>query len=116
MARTSRHDRGRETEYLVAEFYQRELWPDARVAGRSEPGPDVLNVPLDVEVKARADFRPGQWIAQSRKREPGGHVVLRLNGQGPMQVGSFMVIRRLDDDTEILRRAGYGLRSVSGSR
>jgi hypothetical protein len=109
VARTSRHDRGRETEYLVAEFYRSELWPDATVAGRSEAGPDILNVPVDIEVKARSDFSPKAWVQQSRNREPGGHVVLRLNGQGKESVPGFMVIRRLDDDTELLRQAGLGV-------
>ena len=115
MARTSRHDRGRETEYLVAEWYAAQLWPEATVGGRSEAGADVRNVPIDIEVKARADFRPGQWMAQSRKREHGGHVVLRLNGQGKEAVPGFMVIRRLDDDTKLLWQAGYSLRSVPPS-
>jgi hypothetical protein len=115
MPRTARHDRGRETEYLVASWYATQLWPGATVNGRSEAGADVLNVPIDIEVKARADFRPAEWLRQSRKREPGGHVVLRLNGQGPANVGEFLVIRRLDDDTELLRKAGLSLRGDGGS-
>jgi hypothetical protein len=115
MARTARHDRGRETEYLVASWYAATLWPGATVAGRSEAGADILNVPIDIEVKARADFNPKAWVAQSRRRETGGHVVLRLNGQGPANVGEFMVIRRLDDDTELLRKAGLSLCPDGGS-
>jgi len=108
LSRSPRHDRGRETEYIVAGWYRDKLWPDARVAGRSEAGADVLNVPVDVEVKARADFNPKAWVQQSRRRAPGGHVVLRMNGQGPEHVGEFLVVRRLDDDTELLRRAEAG--------
>jgi hypothetical protein len=36
------------------------------------------------------------------------YVILRCNGQGPASVGEWLVIRRLEDDTRLLREAGYG--------
>lgn len=112
MSRSPRHDRGRETEFAAAQWYRDELWPQARARGRSEAGADVYgpDVPVDVEVKARADFHPTAWIQQSAKRQPGGFVLLRPNGYGTERIGDWLVIRKLSDDTELLRQAGYDCR------
>jgi hypothetical protein len=94
--------RGAETQQAVADYY-RLIWPGATSAGAGASGQDILNVPLDIEVKARADFNPTGWIRQQRKRgAKGGHVVLRPNGIGVESVGDWLVIRRLEDDTGLL--------------
>jgi hypothetical protein len=68
----------------------------------------VLNVPFDVEVKARAGFQPKQVMDQLKSRESGklGFAVLRLNGQGET-VDDYCCIIRMDDLMGILIQAGY---------
>lgn len=106
--RNNRH-KGAKTQALVAEWYQR-LWPTANSQGGGAAGRDVRGVPLDIEVKARREFNPMEWIRQGRKRmrpetdELPPHVVLRpicAGGVGE-NVAEFLVIRRMDDDTAIL--------------
>lgn len=71
-------------------------------------GRDVLNVPLSIEVKGRRAFSPLEWIRQARKSARPAedqfppHVVMRPDGVGEQNVGDFIVLRRLADDTEIL--------------
>jgi hypothetical protein len=94
--------RGAETQQAVADYY-RLIWPGATSAGAGASGQDILNVPLDIEVKARADFNPTGWIRQQRKRgAKGGHVVLRPNGMGLESIEDWLVIRRLADDAGLL--------------
>lgn len=49
-------------------------------------GKDIVNVPFDVEVKARAGFQPLAYIKQLKARTSIsgelGFGVIRLNGQG----------------------------------
>jgi len=103
----SRKARGSRTQDLVAGWYQ-QLWPFATPQGSGRPGRDVLNVPLSIEVKARAGFNPTAWIREARKRarpeedELPPHAVLRPNEIGEMSVGDWIVLRRLEDDTAIL--------------
>lgn len=123
----SRHRaaRGMRTQLVVALWYAKRLapfgWGDADTAGGGRPGRDILNVPCSIEVKARSEFSPGAWVADARARRRTGedphahktfqtdtlpaHVVVRLNGQGDDEeaVASYLVLRRLDDDTEILQ-------------
>ena len=78
-------------------------------AGRS--GSDVTGVPyIDIEVKARADFQPKQWIDQVSKRtETSGAlpvVVCRLNGQ-KADVGNYLAFIRFADLVDLLVKAGY---------
>lgn len=69
----------------------------------------MLNVPLSIEVKGRRAFSPLAWIKQARgaaRPEQDAlppHVVMRPDGVGEQHVGDFIVLRRLEDDTEILR-------------
>jgi len=103
----SRKSRGNKTQDLVAAWYQ-QLWPYATPQGSGRPGRDVLNVPLSIEVKARAGFNPTAWIREARKRvrpdedELPPHAVMRPNEIGEMSVGDWIVLRRLEDDTAIL--------------
>ena len=68
MASQHRKHRGMRTQKIVAD-YMRQWFPFADSAGAGRQGSDVLNVPFDVEVKARAGFQPKQVMDQLKSRE-----------------------------------------------
>ena len=101
-----RKDRGLRTERVVAE-YLRQWWQFASV-GRGA-GKDILNVPFDVEIKARAAFQPLEWLRQATKRADGKElpfVVSRMNGQGE-SCGDYLAFMRFGDLVQLLIKAGY---------
>jgi hypothetical protein len=57
MASQHRKHRGYRTQRIVSD-YMRQWFPFADSAGAGRTGSDVLNVPFDVEVKARTGFNP----------------------------------------------------------
>jgi hypothetical protein len=63
-------------------------------------GKDIVNVPFDVEVKARAGFQPLAYIKQLKARTAlsgeMGFGVIRLNGQGE-DAREYAAIIRLED-------------------
>jgi hypothetical protein len=63
-------------------------------------GKDIVNVPFDVEVKARAGFQPLAYIKQLKARTAIsgelGFGVIRLNGQGE-DASEYACIIRLED-------------------
>jgi hypothetical protein len=63
-------------------------------------GKDIVNVPFDVEVKARAGFQPKAYLAQLKSRTAIsgelGFGVIRLNGQGE-DAREYAAIIRLED-------------------
>jgi hypothetical protein len=63
-------------------------------------GKDIVNVPFDVEVKARAGFQPLAYIKQLKARTSIsgelGFGVIRLNGQGEDAAEYACVIRLAD--------------------
>ena len=83
MASQHRKHRGFRTERVVAQYLST-VWQGATV-GRGS-GKDIVNVPFDVEVKARAGFQPLAYIRQLKARTALsgelGFGVIRLNGQG----------------------------------
>jgi hypothetical protein len=83
MASQARKHRGFRTERVVAQYLST-VWTHANV-GRGN-GKDIVGVPFDVEIKARASFQPLAWIKQYRARTAIsgelGFCVMRLNGQG----------------------------------
>jgi len=105
----SRHrkDRGLRTERVVA-AYLAQWWHGATV-GRGA-GKDIVNFPMDIEVKARKDFSPLEYLKQSQRRaESTGEdslVICRMNGQGetPENYLAFMPLGQL---VQILLKAGY---------
>lgn len=105
----SRHrkDRGLRTERVVAD-YLRQWWHGATV-GRGA-GKDVLNVPFDIEVKARASFQPLEWLRQANKRAAVSNelpaVVCRMNGQGET-AEDYLAFMRFGDLVQLLIKAGY---------
>lgn len=101
-----RKDRGLRTERVVAD-YLRTWWQFASV-GRGA-GKDILNVPFDVEIKARAAFQPLEWLRQATKRADGKElpfVVSRMNGQGE-SAEDYLAFMRFGDLVQLLIKAGY---------
>lgn len=101
-----RKDRGLRTERVVAE-YLRQWWQFANV-GRGA-GKDILNVPFDVEIKARLSFQPLEWLRQATKRADGKElpfVVSRMNGQGE-SAENYLAFMRFGDLVQLLIKAGY---------
>ena len=102
-----RKDRGLRTERLV-QGYLSQWWGSAAV-GRGA-GKDVLNVPFDIEVKARSSFQPLAFLKQSEARAKGKEksiVVCRMNGQGE-QVENYLAFMRFSELVDLLLMAGYG--------
>lgn len=118
---TTRKQRAHESETTVARWFGGKGWPHAEPVGAGRAGSDVTGMPgLLVEVKARRDFRPVEWLKQHALNGYTEHdsrngltlpvpfVVWRPDGMGPASVGSWGVMMRLDDFTALLREAGYG--------
>ena len=107
MASQSRKHRGFKTERVVAES-RSQYWAGATV-GRGN-GKDIVNVPMDIEVKARTAFQPLEWLRQSRKRtEKNGElnlVVCRMNGQGE-DAAEYLAFMKFSDLVQLLIKAGY---------
>jgi hypothetical protein len=103
-----RKDRGFRTERVVA-AYLSQWWRNASV-GRGA-GKDCLNVPFDVEVKARSSFQPLEWLRQVTKRAAAHRelpfVVCRMNGQGE-DASEYLAFMRFGDLVQLLLAAGYG--------
>ena len=103
-----RKDRGFRTERVVA-AYLSQWWRSASV-GRGA-GKDCLNVPFDVEVKARSSFQPLEWLRQVTKRAAAHRelpfVVCRMNGQGE-DASEYLAFMRFGDLVQLLLAAGYG--------
>jgi len=93
----ARKHRGFRTERVVAEYLSTQ-WPGACV-GRGS-GKDIVNVPFDCEVKARAGFQPLAYLKQLKARTvlsgELGFGVIRLNGQGE-SAEDYACIIRLED-------------------
>ena len=103
MASQSRKHRGFRTERVVAQYLSA-VWAGATV-GRGS-GKDIVNVPFDVEVKARAGFQPLAYIKQLKARTSIsgelGFGVIRLNGQGE-DAAEYCAIIRLADLLPLLQ-------------
>ena len=103
----SRKHRGFRTERVVAEYLRR--WWEGASVGRGN-GRDVVNVPFDIEIKARTglDIKGTLRQIESRTSESGllGFACFRLNGQGE-QPSDYVAMLRLGDLVQLLRDAGY---------
>jgi hypothetical protein len=97
-----RKDRGLRTERVVA-AYLSQWWRSASV-GRGA-GKDILNVPFDVEIKARTAFQPLEWLRQATKRASVSNelpfVVCRMNGQGE-DASEYLAFMRFGDLVQLL--------------
>jgi hypothetical protein len=80
------------------------VWSGATV-GRGS-GKDIVNVPFDVEVKARSGFQPLAYLKQLKARTvlsgELGFGVIRLNGQGE-DAREYAAIIRLEDLLPLLQ-------------
>ena len=103
MASQARKHRGFRTERVVAQYLST-VWQGATV-GRGS-GKDIVNVPFDVEVKARTGFQPKAYLAQLKARTvisgELGFGVIRLNGQGE-DAREYAAIIRLEDLLPLLQ-------------
>lgn len=106
----SRKHRGFRTERVVADFLRR-TWEGASV-GRGN-GRDVVNVPFDIEIKARTGLDVSGTLRQIETRtvKSGllGFACFRLNGQGE-KAEEYVAMLRLGDLVELLIAAGYDKR------
>jgi len=97
MASQHRKHRGFRTERVVAEYLS--TWWTGACVGRGS-GKDIVNVPFDVEVKARTGFQPLAYMKQLKARTQIsgelGFSVLRLNTQGE-DPRDYAVVMRLED-------------------
>ena len=97
MASQARKHRGFRTERVVAEYLS--TWWQGACVGRGS-GKDIVNVPFDVEVKARAGFQPLAYLKQLKARTSSsgelGFGVIRLNGQGEDAAEYCAIIRLVD--------------------
>ena len=121
---TTRKQRAHDSETAVSGWFKGNGWLHAEPVGAGRGGSDVTGMPgLCVEVKARRDFRPVEWLKQHALGQitlvegmgasmpvqaPLPFVVWRPDGMGPASIGSWGVMMRLDDFTVLLREAGYG--------
>lgn len=105
-----RKRRGMRTQALVADYLRTRGWPFAESAGAGRSGADITGTPdIAVEVKARTDLSPLAWARQAESAADGRlpFVVFRPNGMGE-DVGQWLVMARMSDFTQVLRRAEYG--------
>ena len=108
MPSQSRKYRGFKTERVIADYLQQ--WWSGAAVGRGN-GKDIVNVPFDLEAKARSSFSPMEFLRQSRKRtEKSGElslVVCRMNGQGESDVGGYLAFMQFSVLVQLLIKAGY---------
>jgi len=107
MSQNSRKHRGFRTERVVATYLSQ--WWESATVGRGS-GRDILGVPFDVEIKARAaiDIKGTFRQIQARTSKSGllGFACFRLNGQGE-NAQDYAALIRLEDLVELLIKAGY---------
>lgn len=103
MASQARKHRGFRTERVVAQYLST-VWENANV-GRGS-GKDIVGVPFDAEIKARAGFQPLAYLKQLKARTAIsgelGFAVVRLNGQGE-DAREYAAIIRLEDLLPLLQ-------------
>lgn len=103
--------RGYSSQKIVADYLVANGWPYAQSTGAGRSGTDITGtIGIDWEVKARREFNPSGAVKQLKERSNGIDLpvaVLRLNGQGPANVGEWPVVLRLEDFIRLLKSAGY---------
>lgn len=112
MASQSRKYRGYETQRIFAE-YIRSTFPYAEPTGAGRQGKDILSTPgIYFELKARTGFSPTEALKQTvaPAQEAGDIpiIIMRMNGQGPKNVGKWVALTEVDFMIQLLKEAGYG--------
>ena len=108
---SSRKQRGRESERIVAEYLREHGWPYAEPVGAGRPGSDITGTPsLAVEVKARRELRLTEWLKQATTADPNRTplLVVRGDGQGPHTIEQWAAVMPLGVAIQQLRDAGHG--------
>lgn len=101
-----------ESQEAVARWFREHGFPFAASAGSGRPGIDVLNMPgLACEVKARRELRLNEWLKQADRDDGLPFVVHRPDGMGIASVGRWPTTLRLNDATDLIRWAGFGIES-----
>jgi len=108
----SRKHRGYDTQRVFAE-YIRGLFPYAEPTGAGRPGKDILSTPsVYFELKARSKFDPvaalKQTVAPALEVGDLPIIIMRMNGQGPKNVGKWVALTEVDVMLKLLKEAGYG--------
>jgi hypothetical protein len=95
-----RKDRGLRTERVVAAYFadlveKRKHW--------SRGWKRYNNVPFDIEVKARSDFQPLEWLRKLTKRagQRASFRGVRMNGQGE-DASEYLAFMRFGDLVQLL--------------
>lgn len=106
-----RKQRGYKTQRNVADYLFDRGYTEARSIGAGETGDDIQGVPFSIEVKARSNFQPLQWLKQVQDRHKGTFkplqmVVIRFNGQGDY-AGPYGVLMTFEQVVDLLQKAGY---------
>lgn len=103
MASQHRKHRGYRTQKVVAEWLK-QWYPAAESTGAGRKGEDITGVPFSIEIKARSDFSPLQWIKQAESNKNGkiAFVVSRCNGQAE-RAEEYLAFMRLGDLMNLLQ-------------
>lgn len=106
---SSRVQRGRQSEQLIADYLAGHGFPSAERIAASLKGADITGTPgLAIEVKSRTGLDLGAWMRQAAKREGLPLLVVRLNGQGPATIEDWPLVIPFGQGVQLLRDAGYG--------
>ena len=108
---SSRKQRGRDTERLVADYLRPRGWPYVEPIGAGRAGADLTGTPtLAVEVKARRGLDLTAWLKQATRQADTRLpvLVIRGDGQGPTTVHQWAAVLTLEHLTDLLREAGHG--------
>ena len=108
---SSRKQRGRQSERIVADYFKANGWPYAEPVGAGRAGSDVTGiVGVDVEVKARRNLDLTGTLKQQALRASDGVLplaVIRPDGYGPSKIGEWPCVVPLAVMVQLLREAGY---------
>ena len=106
---SSRVQRGRQSEAIVAAHLRKHGWPDAERTPASLPGKDILNTgDIAFEVKARRGLDLPGWLRQAVSRKGFPVLVIRPDGSGEKNLEAWAMVIPFGLGVELLRKAGYG--------
>lgn len=114
MASQSRKHRGYNSQKVFAEYEGvRDLFPFAEPTGAGRSGKDILSTPgVYFELKARSKFDPvaalKQTVAPALEAGDLPIIIMRMNGQGPKNIGKWVAFTEVDIMLQLLKEAGYG--------
>ena len=96
---------------IFAKYLKDAGWPYAEATSSSAQGTDIKGVNgVDWELKARQGFPVKEAMRQQEKRLKEGTIpiaVLRQNGQGEKDIGSWPAVMPVSVVVKLLKEAGY---------